>query len=126
MLPDIVPVEAIDENVSAEVQEVYSGSSHRHIRSSVSNSKFSDEEAYRRRRINTGYGSSAADLWLRGGGGANKRRRRRREEGARQNEEMLENDESAFLAHRTPIRQHPNPVQQCTLTARASLVNVFY
>lgn len=45
MVPNIVPIEAIDEDVPTEVQEVYSGSSHRHLRSSVSTSKFSDEEA---------------------------------------------------------------------------------
>lgn len=48
ILPDIVAIKTIDENVTAEVQEVYSGSSHRHLRSSVSTSKISDE-AFRKK-----------------------------------------------------------------------------
>lgn len=51
ILPDIVTIETIDENVTTEVQEVNSGSSHRHLRSSVSTSNFTDEEV-RRKKIN--------------------------------------------------------------------------
>jgi hypothetical protein len=51
ILPNIIAVETIDENVSTEVQEVDSGSSHRHLRSSVSTSKFTEEEV-RRKKMN--------------------------------------------------------------------------
>jgi hypothetical protein len=49
--PNIIAVETIDENVSTEVQEVDSGSSHRHLRSSVSTSKFTEKEV-RRKKMN--------------------------------------------------------------------------
>ena len=49
MLPNIVAVKAVDENVAAEVEEVDGGSSHRHLRST---------------EISIGNGGSAADLWL--------------------------------------------------------------
>lgn len=38
-VPDIVAIEAIDEDVAPEIQEVDSGSSHRHLRSSGSDAK---------------------------------------------------------------------------------------
>lgn len=46
VLPDIVSIEAIDENISAEVEEVYSGSSHRHLRSSVWTKKKIDQNKW--------------------------------------------------------------------------------
>jgi len=39
-VPDIVTIEAVDENVSAEVEEVYSGSGNRHLRSTLSEDRW--------------------------------------------------------------------------------------
>lgn len=43
-LPNVVAIEAVDENIPSEVQEVYSGSCNRHIRSSVQTSKFAGKK----------------------------------------------------------------------------------
>ncbi|KAJ1386543.1 putative pot1-acetyl-c-peroxisomal [Sesbania bispinosa] len=119
MLPDIVSIEAIDENVTAEVQEVYSGSSHRHLRSSVSTSKFYDEERQQKKIDQNG--GFAADLWLWGGA-----EQRNVVDGEKRNK--MRN-----VFNKTPLRvsgfctpptaTNPTPFQHCTLLARASLMS---
>ena len=54
-LPDIVAIEAVDENVAAEVEEVNGGSGNRHLRSTLPE----DQSEI------VGDGGSAADLWFR-------------------------------------------------------------